>query len=63
MTTTATDSLEADYVVVGGGSAGAVIAARLSEDPDVLVTLIEAGGEARSLLIEVPCRVRPARWT
>ena len=34
---------EFDYVVVGGGSGGAVVAARLSEDPDVTVCLIEAG--------------------
>src|SRR5690606_13741916 len=32
-----------DYVVVGGGSAGAAVAARLSEDPQVSVALIEAG--------------------
>lgn len=40
-------SLEFDYIVVGGGSAGAIVAARLSEDPDVEVALIEAGPDDR----------------
>lgn len=43
-----------DYVIVGGGAAGCVLAARLSEDPRVSVVLLEAGGTPRSPWIEIP---------
>ncbi|PPQ36548.1 Choline dehydrogenase [Rhodoblastus acidophilus] len=43
-----------DYCIVGGGSAGAALAARLSEDPDVSVCLLEAGGRGDSLLVRLP---------
>jgi choline dehydrogenase-like flavoprotein len=49
--------MEADYVIVGGGSAGATLAARLSEDPAVSVCLIEAGGAGRGLLVRAPALV------
>lgn len=46
--------MEFDYIVVGGGTAGATIAGRLSEDPSITVAVIEAGGEGRGLLSTVP---------
>lgn len=43
-----------DYIIVGGGSAGCVLAGRLSEDPGVRVALVEAGPPDRSVLIHCP---------
>ncbi|OGB74860.1 MAG: glucose-methanol-choline oxidoreductase, partial [Burkholderiales bacterium RIFOXYC12_FULL_60_6] len=43
-----------DYLIIGGGSAGCVLAARLSEDPDVSVALLEAGPADSSVLIHCP---------
>ena len=43
-----------DYVIVGGGSAGCVLACRLTENPNVSVCLIETGPPDKSPLIHIP---------
>ncbi len=53
-TSSPTAGVAVDYLIVGGGTAGTVLANRLSENPSVQVVLVEAGGEARSPLVQLP---------
>jgi len=55
-----------DYIVVGAGSAGCVVARRLSDDPNVRVCLLEAGKPDKSFLIQVPfgvAAILPTRFS
>ena len=49
--------MEFDYVIVGGGSAGCVLANRLSEDKEVSVCLLEAGGSHKNPMVWIPSMV------
>ncbi|MBL8700307.1 MAG: choline dehydrogenase [Alphaproteobacteria bacterium] len=62
------DDVEFDYVIVGGGTAGCVLAARLGEDPSLRIAVLEAGGRDWNPVFRIPLmtgvllRNRYANW-
>lgn len=52
------DGVTCDYLIIGGGTAGCVLANRLSEDPAVRVVMLEAGGPDTDRWIHIPAGIR-----